>query len=171
MLLFTIPSLGFSQEADEELIDWKDHKQLTWADYKGKPDPNSDAAASTTTYLGIEYNISPKGFKFKIQCRFSRNRSWGLAKTDYILKHEQGHFDIAEIFARKLNKEMSEYEFDDKTFKKDLRNIYEKITKEKEDFQNQYDKETDHSRRAVRQAEWLVKINEMLDDLKDYSSY
>ena len=46
-------------------------------------------------------------------------------KTDYILKHEQGHFDIAEIFARKLNKKMSEYKFNKTTYKTDLKNIYD----------------------------------------------
>lgn len=170
-LLIAIPALAYAQAPDEELIDWRGSSQLTWDDYKGRPDPNSDAAASTTTYLGIEYKFSSKGFEYDIQCRFSRTRSWGKHKTDYILKHEQGHFDIAEIFARKLNREMSEYRFDEKNFKKDLKKIYEKITKEKEEYQEQYDRETDHSRKSVRQAEWLVKIAERLEELKEFSEY
>ena len=133
-LLTTIPAFCFAQDKDEELIDWKTSGQLTWNEYKGKPDPNSDAAASTTTYLGIEYKMDEKGFGWKIQCRFSITRSWGRAKTDFILKHEQGHFDIAEIFARKLNKKMSEYQFNSATYKTDLKTIYTGITGEKEAF-------------------------------------
>ena len=77
--------------------------------------------------------------------QFSRNRSWGLYKTDYILSHEQGHFDITEIFARQLNKRMSEYIFNKNTYQQDLQKIYNDIQREKETLQNQYDNETDYS--------------------------
>lgn len=170
-LLFALPAFAFTQDKDEELIDWNAKRQLTWADFKGNPNPSSDAAASTTTYLGIEYNISSKGFSYDIQCRFSRTRSWGKSKTDYILKHEQGHFDIAELFARKLHKEMGEYKFNKNTFKSDLRVIYERVSKEKEEFQNRYDRETDHSRRSVRQSEWNVMIKDLLEEYEDYDDY
>ncbi len=106
-ILFIIPFLSYSQSANDDLIHWNKRSKLKWSDYKGPVNTESDAAASTTTYLAIEYNINRNGFSFKIACSFSKNRSWGRHKTDYILAHEQGHFDIAEIFARLLNKEMS----------------------------------------------------------------
>lgn len=171
LFLITIPAFCFAQDKDEELIDWKPSRQLTWSDYKSNPDPNSDAAASTTTYLGIEYHIDEKSFTWKIQCRFSKTKSWGSSKTDFILNHEQGHFDIAEIFARKLNKKISEYHFNKSSFRKDLSTIYDGITAEKEAFQDLYDNETDHSRKKEEQAEWLKKIERMLNEFKDYSRY
>lgn len=170
-LLLLVPALCFGQDKDEELIDWKVSRQLLWSDYKGKPDAGSDAAASTTTYLGIEYKMDDKGFGWKIQCRFSITRSWGRSKTDHILKHEQGHFDIAEIFARKLNKKMKEYQFNKTTYRTDLKTIYNGITSEKEAFQDLYDNETDHSRKKEQQAEWEKKIEKMLNELKDHSGY
>jgi hypothetical protein len=159
------------QGKNEELIPWKENQKLTWADYKGKVQTGSDAAASTATYLGIEYNFNKHGFDYKITCSFSKTKSWGLHKTDYILGHEQGHFDIAEIFARKLNKQMSEYVFDKNTFKDELKNIYMTLTAEKDDFQNQYDKETNHSINKDKQAEWLKKIQEELKTLNTFSNY
>ncbi len=42
---------------------------------------------------------------------------------------------------------------------------------EKEKLQNQYDKETDFSRNKEKQAEWLKKIEKMLEESKDYSEY
>jgi hypothetical protein len=171
LLLLFLPVFSQAQDSNEELIDWKPASRLSWSDYKGDPNPSSDAAASTTTYLGIEYNINEKSFTYKIQCKFSRTKSWGLSKTDYILKHEQGHFDIAEIFARKLNKKMSEYQFDKSSYRNDLKKIYKGITDEKEGFQNQYDKETDHSRKKEQQEEWIKKIDKMLKELQDFSGY
>jgi hypothetical protein len=162
---------SFCQGEGEELIDWKGAKKLTWTDYKGQPQAGTDAAAATTTYLGIEYLIDEKGFTFKIQCRFSKTKSWGKSKTDYILEHEQGHFDIAEIFARKLNKNMSEYKFNKDSFRKDLKSIYDSVAIEKENFQNQYDLETDHSRKKDQQAAWNLKIKEWLTNFEKYSGY
>lgn len=171
LLLLAAPALSFSQETKEELIDWSSNRLLTWADYKGAPRRFSDAAASTTTYLGLEYQAGQGKFTYTIQCRFSATKSWGAAKTDYILKHEQGHFDIAEIFARKLHKELSAYRFNSNTFRDDLREIYNRVSGEKEAFQQQYDRETDHSRLRIRQEEWLVKIQEMIGELEDFRNY
>ena len=174
LLVFLFPVLtiaAVAQSRNEELISWSEGQKLTWADYKGKPKENSDAAASTATYLGFEFNVGKKGFDYKITCTFSKTKSWGLHKTDYILTHEQGHFDIAEIFARKLNKMMREYKFDNKTFKEDLKTIYQSIALEKDAFQNQYDEETNHSIKREKQAEWLTKISNQLKELADFSDY
>lgn len=171
VLLFSywLPAAG--QVKNEELIPWKENQKLTWVDYKGKVKAGTDAAASTATYLGIEYNFNKNGFDYKITCSFSKTKSWGLHKTDYILAHEQGHFDIAEIFARKLNKQMSEYVFDKNNFKDDLKNLYMKLTTEKDAFQNEYDRETNHSINKEKQTEWLKKIEEELTMLKSFSNY
>lgn len=168
--LFLSSSL-ITGNSEEELMRWSSSRKLTWADYKGQPDPYSDAAASTTTHLGIDYHFTSQGFTYKIESRFSKTRSWGLHKTEYILSHEQGHFDIAEIFARKLHKRMSEYKFDRKSYQKDLKKIYEEIIEEKEETQNSYDKETRHSINRKQQVEWLEKIEEMLEETEPYSDY
>jgi len=168
-----LPHLMVAQTAasDEELIYWNEKRKLTWADYKGTPKTGTDVAASTATYLGIEFSFGEKGFGYKITCSFSKNKSWGLHKNDYILAHEQGHFDIAEIFARKLNKQMKEYQFNNSTFKDDLKKIYTNITTEKEEMQNQYDRETNHSIIKDKQAEWLKKIDTLLKEYQAYADY
>ncbi len=169
--LLLLSSSLFAQKDNEEMIKWDGNKRLNWSDYKGKPDRSSDAAASTSTYLVIDYNIMQKTMNYKIQSLFSRTRSWGLYKTDYILGHEQGHFDIAEIFARKLHKKMSEYKFDKRTYQKSLGKIYDEIVEEKTEMQNDYDKETRHSINKEKQAQWLLKIEKLLEEYEDYADY
>jgi hypothetical protein len=172
ILVFLIsPIFSFSQSKSEELLDWSATRKLTWNDYKAKPDRGNDDAASTTTYLGIEYNITSSSFGYKIQSRFSKTRSWGRYKDDYVLSHEQGHFDIAEIFARKLNKQMSEYVFHKKTYQQDLNTIYNDILNEKDKMQNNYDKETNHSINKEQQAEWLKKISGLLNEYEAWKDY
>ncbi|MEO5947736.1 MAG: DUF922 domain-containing protein [Chitinophagaceae bacterium] len=169
LMLFS--SSLFAQSDKEELIKWDDNKRLNWADYKGKPDDSSDAAASTSTYLVIDYSIWQNTMTYKIQSMFSKTRSWGLHKTDYILSHEQGHFDIAEVFARKLHKKMSEYKFNKRTYQKSLGNIYDEVVEEKTEMQNDYDRETRHSINKVKQAQWLRKIKKLLEEYEDYADY
>jgi predicted secreted Zn-dependent protease len=115
--------------------------------------------------------MNNSGFGYTITCHFSKSKSWVLHKTDHILAHEQGHFDIAEVFARKLNKQMSSYVFNKNTYKTELRNIYQGILDEKEALQNQYDAETNHSINKEKQAEWLIKIQTMLEEYKGYAGY
>lgn len=169
LLCLLVPFLATAQE--EELVHWADNRRLTWHDYRGKADRSIGAAASTATYLGIDYNFSSQGLTYSITCSFSKNRSWGLHKTDYILSHEQGHFDIAEVFARKLNMKISTYRINKSTCQQDLKKIYEEVVKEKETMQNQYDGETNHSINKEKQAEWLKKIEEMLVEYEAYAVY
>lgn len=171
LLALLLPIDSFAQNPGEEVLKWSPTRKLTWADYKASPDPSSDAAASTTTYLSIEYNITSNSFGYAIKSHFSKDRSWGRHKDAYILSHEQGHFDIAEIFARKLHKEMSEYKFNSRTYQKDLKKIYEEVTDEKEEMQNEYDRETRHSINKEKQAEWLKKIGKMLEEYAGYADY
>lgn len=169
LVCMLIPVLASAQ--DEELVHWASDRKLSWQDYKGKADRSTGAAASTATYLGIDYNFSPKGLTYSITCSFSRNRSWGIHRTEYILSHEQGHFDIAEIFARKLNWRISTYRINKTTCKQDLKKIYEEIVGEKEAMQDAYDKETNHSIDKERQTEWLKKIEAMLLEYEAYAVY
>jgi hypothetical protein len=170
-ILFIIPFVAVAQNKNEELLNWSASRRLTWSDYKASPEPGNDDAAATTTYLGIEYNITSSSFGYKIQSRFSKTRSWGRYKDDYVLSHEQGHFDIAEIFARKLNKRMSDYPFNIKTYQQDLNKIYNDILEEKATMQNDYDEETNHSINKTKQAEWLKKIDVLLEQYAGWASY
>jgi hypothetical protein len=155
----------------EEYIPWENERRLSWDDYLCEPKRNTDAVASTSTSLGIAYQVINSKFTYHITCDFSKTKSWGLLRTDYILLHEQGHFDITEIFARKLYEALQHYEFNRRTFKRDVNSIYQSIVSEKEEFQQMYDGESDHSRNRKSQYEWLDKIQVMLDETQPYSNY
>jgi predicted secreted Zn-dependent protease len=94
-----------------------------------------------------------------------------LNKTAHVLKHEQGHFDIAEIFARKLFRQMTEYRYNNRTYKEDLTAIYDNIVAEKAKMQGDYDRETNHSLNRYKQNEWLKKIEALLEDNKPWAQY
>lgn len=173
LILLSFLSTGvYSQEKNEDVIKWQEDLLLKWTDYNGQPDPSNDAAASTATYLGIQYNFDNNNkLGYKISCSFSKTKSWVRHPSDHILAHEQGHFDIAEFYARKLNRQMKFYTFNPETYQTDLKKIYEDILMEKETMQNNYDIETNHSINKEKQIEWQKKIKNLLKEYSAFGNY
>ena len=158
------------RETAEE-IPWIPERRLTWEDYQCDPVRNTDAVASTSTSLGISYQVINSKLTYHIACGFSKIKSWGLIKTNYILAHEQGHFDITEIFARKLYEALQNYTFNRRSFRKDINEIYQSVVRQKEEFQEMYDGQTDHSRNRKIQNEWLDRIDDLLNQTENFSNY
>jgi hypothetical protein len=157
---------------NSSLIDWSPERKLTWDDFKSKPDKGSPNAALTGTNIKFDFSYSSDaGFKYHISCQFDKNSSWGRVKTDYILSHEQGHFDIAEIYARKLCKAFREYSPDVENANKEVNKIYDRVMHELHDEQLRYDHETNFSIKKEQQMAWLKKIDEDLKSLQAYANY
>ncbi|MCM4151314.1 DUF922 domain-containing protein [Arenibacter sp. N53] len=167
IIVCLVLNLGFGQE--EEVVEWHPGKKLTWADFKGKPSNISNAAAITAS--GITYNFSAQGtadkmeLDFKVSCHFYPNKSWYKPKlaNPTVLGHEQLHFDITEVYARKMRQELAKTKFT-KNAKSEVKEIYRKILKDLNDFQNKYDSETNFSRDMVQQLIWNKKIKKALNN-------
>jgi hypothetical protein len=168
-LMFLQPA--FSQPAGQTTLLWKEDRLLRWEDYRAQPDPANPAAAVTATYLQVSFDYRAGVVHYTIHSGFVPERSWGRHKDDWILAHEQGHFDLAEIYARRLYRAFQQYRFNAKTFRQDLNRLYEHIMKEKDDAQRAYDRETDHSRNREEQEAWLKKIRGWLEETKPWQDY
>lgn len=170
-LVSSVTSDSTMRAESKDMIPWEMEKRLVWDDFLCEPKLGTDAVASTSTSLGIAYQLANGELKYHITCYFNKEKSWGLMRTDYILAHEQAHFDITEIFARKLNEALQNYKFNRKGYKKDISQIYQSIISQKEEFQRTYDNETDHSRNRKAQYDWLEKIEQLISETQPYSNY
>lgn len=135
---------------------------MKWTDFHGKAPPTQKHAAMT--YSGIDYHASLRGKKFtyKAVAFFSRIDSWVRTPTKKVLRHEQGHFNLTEIYTRKFRKAVDEYIAKGEIRQEDLHTLYFRNKKELREAQALYDKETDFSRNAVKQDYWSRKILEQL---------
>ncbi len=165
-LLFIIFSLFASN-----FIDWSETRKLTWEDFQGPVETTTGKAALTHSSIHAQFGYNQDGLQFTIKCQFDKNKSWGRIKNDYILAHEQKHFDLTEVFARKLNKELKEYKFNNATVGDDINRIYQGMVNELTYTQQQYDKETDHSRNPPVQLEWNNRIDSLLKVTAPYKNY
>ena len=102
---------------------------------------------------------------FEVNAYFYPNESWYRPKlcNENTLAHEQLHFDITEIFARKMRDKLQRTSFSDDV-KAEVRKIYNDILKELQEYQERYDWETNFSRNREKQAEWNQKIAETLKE-------
>jgi hypothetical protein len=167
----TYPNPAVVREENEESIPWTVRRIVGWEDFQSTPLRGTEAVASTSTSLGLSYQVKDEQLSYEVTCNFSKTKSWGLMKTDYILAHEQGHFDITEICARRLHQALSAYTYNRRTYKQDLTRIYNNIVSQKEQMQENYDHETDHSRNKAVQAEWMGRIEQMLEESQDWATY
>ena len=106
-----ISLLSFSFVKDEFIL-WQENKKLKIQDFKA--DNKDTVKVNRQQFLGaisairIEYSSFQRNKNsvpdFSIKTYFDPNESWMLLKNDYVLQHEQIHFDLTELYARKMRK-------------------------------------------------------------------
>lgn len=87
----------------------------------------------------------------------------------YILQHEQGHFDIAQIHARILRKRFEEIDWSRGRPDKSPQRVFDETFAECKAMQSQYDDETDHGTVDGEQSRWYQKIDHLLSEYKQYA--
>ena len=106
-----ISLMSFSFVKDNFIL-WQENKKLKIQDFKAE---NKDTIkVNRQQFLGaisairIEYSSFQRNKNsvpdFSIKTYFDPNESWMLLKNDYVLQHEQIHFDLTELYARKMRK-------------------------------------------------------------------
>lgn len=178
IVLLTLLSISKCEGVNnEDRIVWDQSRKLTWKDFEGKPDKNDTIYdARTFTQIYFEYEEKDYSIDFDIPCYFYRNSSWSKSKSKkqtsiWLLEHEQLHFDITELMARKIRKEFSEYKsYNTQETSKALREIYDKYSgKERLKMNTAYDEETEHGTIRDKQKEWKKKIEKELYKLRRFS--
>lgn len=174
LILFLFPRVQAQME--EERLGWEANA-LTWKNFKAAPDLNSPFSANTSS--GISYSWSMKGsaagkeFNYEVISFFIPGKSWvkGGGASVNLLAHEQLHFDITELHARKLRKALVEFDFDNaRNLKADLQMLYKTIEQERAFMQHKFDAETRHSQNEPAQLEWRRFVAEELKKLERFSS-
>lgn len=157
-------------------MSWNESYKLSWADFKGEPNHNVSAVAITASGISFGFSVRETdsevvGFTTEVFCHFYPEQSW--YKPDiadaHVLGHEQLHFDITELHARKFRQRISMLKVSN-TIKSELRQLNKTINKELSEMQNRYDAESNYSRDFENQAKWKNFVAEELEKLSKYKS-
>lgn len=156
-------------------IPWKENRKLTWGDFKKRV--GNGGYYKAYTYSGIRYTVDEDNQQIvvSVDCYFVSDESWVYSKSQdpYLLNHEQVHFDITEIYARKMRQAFAPYEvgideFMSKLMIDEVRKVFNDLYDEMEERQKQYDKETNHSLIKEKQLEWNKLIEKELEELEEW---
>ncbi len=161
---------------DEPIISWDETYKLGWDNFRASPNHQESAAAITAS--GITFGFSIKrtnarvvSFTSDVHAHFYPEQSWykkDIADT-HVLRHEQLHFDITELYARKFRQRINQLSISN-NLQSALKNIHNNINEELEQLQGRYDEETDYSRNFEAQAKWQAYITGELKKLSKYKS-
>ncbi len=157
---------------DKTIISYVPGGRLTWSDFQGIPGDTISTSAITSSGIGYHFNLhqteDSAWFNFTVNCTFSKTKSWGLEskKNEYVLNHEQRHFDISYINALRFIKKLRETSLDVKTYRTEIKRIYREVSAELSAMQNEYDTQTKNGISQEMQEEWNRKIVTQLNDLQ-----
>lgn len=158
----------FSTVQSQEGIPWQPQFSLSWKNFTGTIPKGLTASATTASGISYDFSTFYEGNELKIDFRVSAyfypNLSWYKPElcNDKTLLHEQLHFDITELFRRKMSKKLTTTKFTKKV-KEEVRQIYKVTLRQLNDFQNKYDSETNYSRNLVVQERWVKEIEAALN--------
>ena len=107
-IILVLSAYFFFPSIEEEKIAWTEDYNLQWTDFKAINFLGIAFVASTSSGIAYSYKEvnGDKNIKINVFCNFYPQKSWYSKNdaTDYILKYEQTHFDISELYKRILKK-------------------------------------------------------------------
>jgi len=186
-LLTSVIAQEYAFGFGENTLRWDENRKLTWDDFQGYAFA-SPYYAFTKWYVPFEYSwesSNEKGCYYKFSkisatANFEKSKSWVKKgqEADWLLNHEQGHFDIAQIFVKEFN-ERVQSELMGKEFScpsgtnnsnminnqamNRVQNIFGQEHQKALQMESHYDTETNYGNNNSKQIEWDKKIQSLLD--------
>lgn len=170
---------------------WQAQAPLTWEDFQAQP-PSSPYAAQTVWTWGLQsptviacapvqdraWSCTARFERVLVEALFLKGFSWvkSSAKgSSSLLAHEQGHFDLAEVFARRAAKALEplaasagaqeRVDAEDQAleqFQQRVNLAVEAWLQSAQTEQDRYDRETRHGTDRAQQSRWTSSIHALL---------
>lgn len=161
------------------------HRTLTWNDFQETEDKehakslsarNLQAEAYVSPAIYFEYEDGEKmangrvKFKFKVKCAFQSiafaRESTKKEHSNYVLIHEQDHYDVALNFANRLQYELESRDYSEKNYNEEIEKLTDDIYKRYRKVQETYDGEVNPDGRDVKEMQylWDMRIKKCLEN-------
>lgn len=149
---------------------WQADRKLTWEDFQSKVDPNEPLHAMTSTNIEVQANCYGNQMEFDVKCVFLTRNSWSKNKqSESLLAHEQLHFDLTEVHARRLRQKLNLYPGLCSGNKAQFNKIVETYFADWKKEQEQYDRESNHGLNEAQQRIWENKTARRLEALQAFA--
>lgn len=179
VIIFFLSTLDILSQKTTNIIKWEEGVTLKPEDFRATKGPNKvDRKGGLTTY---KIEILPKevavdeqdriiGYqKMTVAAYFYKNKSWLWDKGDNrLLIHEQLHFDIAELFARKIRKAFKKLKTQKIKYFDAYQLAYNKLWQACRVYQKEYDLKTLNGTDYNANEQWATQVRQELLELQAY---
>lgn len=149
---------------------WAANRPLAWADFEAAPPPSAGQQGAVTGYsLFHGVRCTGQRFQFRVVTAFLPGQSWvrpivlaDPTTSASSLRHEQTHFDLAEVAARRMRRHFSELDNPCGQSQEKLGAIAAAFVGDDIAAQARYDDETRHGLNGARQQQWDADTAAML---------
>ena len=161
-----VPNPANSGVSNTEQLAWSAERKLNWEDFRGTPESTNPHHALTAANLAVDARCKDNKFYYEVKCVFLPGESWSKnKKSEKLLAHEQLHFDLTEVHARMLRRELKELGMSCGNPKTNLNTTVGNAFKAWKAEQDQFDKASRHGLDAEVQQDWDNRITQRLKEL------
>jgi hypothetical protein len=186
-MLCLLSVIGAVDARAQDVIEWSPGERLAVQDFRGRPPANAGSASLSWLNIEAEWECQAGALFATARATFIPSRSWWRGSQRFasiasrrssspradrsvmqldmqLLEHEQLHFDIAELAARKLRTRFDV--FKDACEGEDSERIREMVAgvdRELHGEQQRYDRETKHGTDPRAQDQWRKRIRALLN--------
>jgi hypothetical protein len=185
-----VPALAVTSAYAAAPIEWSPTVKLTLKDFRNKVPPSTTDAAHAWVALDVAWECRDGIARSHARAIFDPDQSWwrggtpniwggveeGLSRSQLdnrrtsaqrdqdLLQHEQLHFDLTELAARKIRRELDDLARACTTPGSNdaIGNAVAAIEGAWSDEQARYDKDTDHGTNRVKQRQWELRVRKEL---------
>jgi hypothetical protein len=158
-------------QVSNDTLHWNGKRPLAWEDFRGEP-IEGIAVSGEVFCMNLANFVRPGAFqktRFTVVSIFDRTKSWinSAAKSELGLKYFQVMFNIYEVHARNLRKDLATSKFSGdptQAFQAKYNLSMTNLTNEFNEFRRQTKLGSD----SVALDQWKVKVDEELKALEDY---
>lgn len=146
------------------------NRDLKWSDFTGPVDKSSPHSAHIHWNINYWYNsvrfqndaAHLQGMSFRLD--LDPDKSWVRHEHEsaLLLKHEQGHFDIARLCLRELKQTFDTAAFYKADFKTKVPAVFNDVLAKYNALSAKYDAETNHSKNHEVQKQWDLLLSTKL---------
>lgn len=162
LLFFTAATSAYAQQG---------YRLLTPNDFTGAVPPGSGFyVAHTSCDVTMRYDVQKyRGnyrLTFNISLLLNRDRSWlnrqmvtNANMMDEVLRHEQGHYQIAYMMQQEMITELNRVHYTG-DYQRQANDVFKRIDDKYRQMNADYDSDTQHMQNRKQQAAWVNYLNQ-----------
>lgn len=181
-------AFGLAQSAESGMLLWNADRLLGWGDFSGAVPPDADGSTPAEIKIQVQWRVSVvTEYDWGTRAYVSRvdptsvqvlnlmdcRGSWCVLSrvSGNTLRHEQGHFDLQEVYSQKLRDALTAISVQaasdsaaQQQMQQSIQDTAGSILGRLESMQDRYDRETVHSTNVRMQDSWCAQIDDWLAD-------